>query len=138
LILHFEIPGIPVSGNHRLTRTDHGVYVVKRAREFAHRVQSIAKAAAVLASWRMPDYVAVDLEIYNVNMDRDNVCKALMDPLQGIVFADDRRILDGEISRYKDGAGPRIIVAVREVDGKFYGFGSEAKAGSGAFCSRAI
>jgi hypothetical protein len=42
--------------------------------------------------------------------------------LQHIAPPDDRRILDGSTARFHDKRGPRVIVTVRRVNGKEYGF----------------
>jgi len=124
-VLTFDVPGIPVSGNHRHGLTPEGeIYLTRRARDYSRRIQSIAKAACIEADWKPPDYVRVDLELVNINMDRDNVSKTVNDALQGIVYVDDRRILDGSISRYKDAGTPACVtVIVAPVNGVAYGFG---------------
>lgn len=123
-MLRLNIPGIPVSGNvkHGMT-ADGKLYNTNRAREYSRRIQSIAKAEVAVTGWVMPDYVRVDLELVNINMDRDNVAKTVNDALQGIVYVDDRRILDGAIQRKKNPASASAVtVSVASVCGADYGF----------------
>jgi Holliday junction resolvase RusA-like endonuclease len=122
-MLTLSIPGVPVSGNHRHGLTAQGeIYLTQRAREYSRRIQSTAQAAVVAARWSMPDYVRVDLELFNIRLDRDNAAKTIHDALQGIVFANDSRILDGTISRYKDDGPARVVITIAPVNGNFYGF----------------
>lgn len=108
-----------MSGNHAKTRDGRRT---ADARLFDARVSSIAKAAALAVGWQMPDYVAVDLTIYNCRIDRDNVAKEIMDPLEGVVFAFDSRVLDGRILKMKDKRGPRVEVVAQAIDGSEYGY----------------
>ena len=128
-VLEIVIPGNPVSGNHAKMPIGRGRQVrTPASREYDMRISSIALASVILAKWKMPDYVCVDVEIWNVNADRENILKEIHDPLQGIVFAHDSRILDGRTVRLKDKGGPRVILRVRAVDGKDYGFATPRKA----------
>jgi Holliday junction resolvase RusA-like endonuclease len=97
------------------------------SRAYDQRIASIALAAVTIARWKMPDHVCVDVTIANIRADRENVLKEIHDPLQGIVFAHDSRILDGRTIRLKDDGGPRVILHVRAVDGKEYGFTAPRK-----------
>jgi Holliday junction resolvase RusA-like endonuclease len=125
--LLLEIPGKPVSGNLRVTHGHDGSFLTREATAYAKRVRSIAETAAIVQHWEIPDYIAIDMDIFNTNIDRDNVMKTVNDPLQGIVCADDRRTLDGNTARFKDGGGPRIIATVRKVHGGDYGFAAARK-----------
>ena len=122
--LEITIEGKAISGNHRTAQNDDGEYfTIPDARHYAERLRRLAKAAAVLAGWKIPDYVHVDVVVYNIRMDRDNVGKTIYDPLQGIVYHNDSRILDGGIARKKDRSGPRITFSIKEIDGADYGYG---------------
>jgi Holliday junction resolvase RusA-like endonuclease len=122
-MLVLSIPGVPVSGNHRHGLTPQGeIYLTQRARDYCRRVQSVAVAAVAAIGWVMPDYCKVDLELYNVRLDRDNAAKTIHDALQGIVYANDSRILDGTISRYRDAGPARVLVTIAPVNGGYYGF----------------
>jgi Holliday junction resolvase RusA-like endonuclease len=123
MILEIIIPGRPISGNHSKVPTEHGSQVrSKESREYDARIASIAKAAVVSAGWKMPDYVRVDMTIVGSRTDRDNACKEILDPCQGIVFAHDSRVLDGFIKRVKDDGGPRVILHISAVNGQDYGY----------------
>ena len=128
-VLEIVIPGNPVSGNHAKMPIGRGRQVrTPAARDYDMRIASIALASVILAKWKMPDYVCVDVDLFNGRTDRDNACKEILDPLQGIVFAHDSRILDGRTVRLKDKGGPRVILRIRAVDGKDYGFAPPRKA----------
>jgi Holliday junction resolvase RusA-like endonuclease len=121
--LQIVIPGLPQSGNHAKVSNGHGGQVrTEASREYDRRIVSIAKAAVVIARWKIPDYVRVDMHIVNCRNDRENVMKEVHDPLQGIVFHHDSRILDGRVIKCKDNEGPRVVLQISEVDGALYGF----------------
>jgi Holliday junction resolvase RusA-like endonuclease len=122
-VLEIIIPGKPISGNHAKVPTENGRQVrSKDSREYDARIASIAKAAVVAAGWVMPDYVNVDVILYNTRLDRENALKELHDPLERIVFAHDSRILDGRTKKIKDNGGPRVMLHISAVDGGDYGF----------------
>jgi hypothetical protein len=92
------------------------------------RVTAIGLAAVAIARWTVPDYLRVDMWLCNLGrITRTRVLKEIHDPLQGIVFAHDSRILDGRTIRVKDAGGPRVILHIRAVDGRRYGFRKPAK-----------
>jgi hypothetical protein len=142
----FEIPGKPVSGNMRVTYAERRPgdeegslrkrVLTAEATQYANRVRNIAEGEAALRRWTIPQYVAVDIEGYNVNFDRDNLAKTVNDPLQRVLYADDRRILDGSITRFEDDGGPRVLVTVRKIAGGDYGF-KAARKGTGDRVKRA-
>jgi Holliday junction resolvase RusA-like endonuclease len=137
VILEIIVRGKPVSGNHATMpqvcgRTPQGAPIIRNirtaeSRVFDDKVSTIALAATLGIGWKIPDYVRCDVWVANIRMDRDNVIKELFDPMQGIVFHHDSRILDGRTIKLKDKGGPRVIVHVREVDGAKYGFRRPAK-----------
>jgi Holliday junction resolvase RusA-like endonuclease len=127
-VLEIIIPGKPISGNHAKVPTENGAQVrSEKSREYDKRIVSIAKAAVVSSGWTMPDYVKVDVILWNIRADRENVLKEIHDPLEGIVFARDSRILDGRTRKFKDGEGPRVILEISEVDGSDYGYDEPRK-----------
>jgi hypothetical protein len=85
--------------------TGHGRQVRRpESRAYDRRIASIALAAVTIARWKMPDFVCCRVTIANIRADRENVLKEIHDPLQGIVFAHDSRILDGRTVRLRDAA----------------------------------
>lgn len=92
---------------------------------YDEKIKLLATVAARQIGWIPPEYVRVDLVIWNTNMDRENVMKPLHDPLQGIAFVNDKRILDGNTKRCWDDHGPRVEVSVEAVDRKDYDFRSK-------------
>ena len=131
-MLQIVIPGKPMSGNHAKTpqvigRTASGKPRFRNvrtaeARLYDERVASIGKAAAAIARWKIPDYVRCDTWLCNVRTDGENANKEIRDPLQGIAFWFDSRILDGRTIKCKDKYGPRVVLQIRPVDGKLYGY----------------
>ncbi len=132
MILQIIIPGKPVSGNHAKTPQVVGTMPngkprvrqvrTAEARRYDERIQRVALAAAAVARWQIPDYVRVDTWVCNCRLDGDNANKELRDPMQGIVFHFDSRILDGRTIKVKDAGGPRVVLRVRAIDGKRYGY----------------
>jgi Holliday junction resolvase RusA-like endonuclease len=118
--LDFTIPGPFVSGNHAKTRDGRRT---SRSREFDEKVRMIAAAAARTAQWVLPDYVHVDLTVLNVGIDADNLAKEVLDPMQGIAFAFDSRIIELSVLRRKaKDAEPYVRVKVTPANGALYGF----------------
>jgi Holliday junction resolvase RusA-like endonuclease len=130
----FTIPGRPISGNRKTRwvsvpvtgkdgKTSHSprAYSTKEARAFEEHVKALAVRACWKAQWKTPPYVSVDLVIWNIAQDRDNVSKVTCDALEGVCYAHDSRILDGRITKMTDSNGPRVDVLVREVNPRDYG-----------------
>lgn len=130
-----RIPGVPVSGNAktRFSAVPIGMvngqmkysargHSTKEAKEYAARIESLARYEAIRIRWVMPKYVRLDMIIYNIAQDRDNVHKVVADALQKIAFPTDGRILDGWIKKRKDREGPRVELVVQAVNGKDYGY----------------
>lgn len=139
MTLQIIIPGKPVSGNHAKTPQVIGttptgkprVRMVRTAvaRAYDERIQRVALAATAVARWIIPDYVRVDAWLCNCRLDRENGMEEIHDPMQGIVFWHDSRILDGRTLKVKDAGGPRVVLRVRAVDGKRYGYRKPAALG---------
>lgn len=122
MLVKFTVPGPLSSGNLSVRHTRNGGhYRSQEARYFHERVASIAKAAAVLAGYTMPTWVAMDVTVYNSRLDRDNANKVAADALQGILFPYDSRVIDGTITKRWDDGGERLEIAVRPVDPHYYG-----------------
>lgn len=78
-------------------------------------VYGLAFAAANEAGWTFPRYCVSYVTLYNSQCDRDNGVKVLNDSLQGVLYANDKDILDGPIRRVKDFGGKRITVTIIEL-----------------------
>jgi Endodeoxyribonuclease RusA len=156
--LRLMIPGVPVSGNaktryvaiprkdkttgqHVLDSKGNKVYraasfSTEEANEFEARVRSIAQYACLRQRWPLAEYCKVDILIFNVRQDRGNVAKTVEDALQGIVYVNDGRTLDGRLAKFKDRAGfahpdsiypneagkPRVEITVTLLDPRQYGY----------------
>ena len=119
MTLKFTVPGPFVSGNHAKTRDGRRT---AKAREFDEKVRMLCAEAARKQGWTPPDYVEVWLTATNVGIDADNLAKEVLDPLQGIAFPFDSRILRLTVVRFRNELSPRVFVWVSPVDGKQYGF----------------
>lgn len=62
----------------------------------------------------------MDAIAFNLNHDGDNILKPVCDAFEGILYPNDRRILDRNIAIMWAEGPPRLIVAVQEVDRKDY------------------
>lgn len=84
-----------------------------KTRAWESKVSLLARSAAN-RSWlpeKGPVAVAIDVHGYSKRADLDNAAKAILDGMNGIVFADDRQVVDLHVRRVDDGAeGARITV----------------------------
>jgi Holliday junction resolvase RusA-like endonuclease len=120
--LTFTIPGAPISGNRSRSQGRGRWFTPPAAKEYEARAKSVATAAALLARWKVPQYVRMDVTLYNTRLDRDNACKALNDALQGICYVFDSRILDGFTAKRRDKNGPRVVIEIAALDPAPYGY----------------
>jgi len=121
-----------ISGNHhnrlgRPRRSKRGklistTYTPAAAKEQAEYIASVASAAAWSEQWKMPDYVRMDMLGINIDADRENLHKVCADPLEGVVFFNDRRVKTGDITILRAKGPPRIVVAIQAINGKALGF----------------
>lgn len=60
--------------------------------------------------------VSVQLRLFapSVRRDTDNCIKALLDSLQGIVYADDRQVVELHVYRESDKTDPRVEVEISQ------------------------
>ena len=116
----FTVHGQITSTNAQKVPDGQGrFHKTKVAREDARRVREIALVAVVNQGWAqsvddIAQAMAVDIMACNSRHDADNVCKALLDPLKGVVWRDDRDIMDLRIRRRWDREGERYVVTVSE------------------------
>lgn len=99
---HITIPGRPVpKGRPRLGKNGN-VYTPKKTREYeafvAWKTKEVVKEP-------LSGDIAIDIKIYingNNYPDIDNVCKALLDGMNGNAYEDDRQVAALKICRFKD------------------------------------
>lgn len=121
--LAFTIPGKPVTGNHARKFERGRVRLTDEAKEYRERVKQHAFVAIRTGHWLMPEYVRLDVTIWNSRQDRDNAVKELQDALQAAqVYPNDSRILDGVIVKRRDKGDQRIDVSIEPVDPRLYGY----------------
>lgn len=133
----FNVPGVPV-GKGRPKFSRHGAHVQVRTPEKTANYESLIKLAAAqamdgAAPMRRP--VAILLTMHmpipaswskkrqelalrgligaTVKPDLDNVCKAILDSLNGIVYSDDKQVISATIVK-QYGSIPHVAVRVSE------------------------
>jgi hypothetical protein len=116
--LSLVIPGPFVSGNHAKTRDGRRT---TESRAFDEKVAVLARLAAREQAWRMPAFVRGMVVLIGLRMDWDNACKELMDPLQGIVFPYDSRLVDVRVVSIRVRGRPQEArLTFRPADGRRY------------------
>lgn len=60
--------------------------------------------------------IAVTVVLYNQRIDTDNSLKILGDSLEGVVIENDRQIRNWSVGSVKDKDGPRVSIAVSEIE----------------------
>lgn len=99
---HIVIPGRPVpKGRPRLGKSGN-VYTPRKTREYEAFVGWKAKE---IIKMPLEGDVAIDIKMYisgNSWPDVDNVCKALLDGMNGIAYSDDKQVAVLMIQRLKD------------------------------------
>lgn len=118
-LLTVTIPGAVVSGNHSKFRSNR---LTPESREFDARVRSILIAEVRRVGWVAPEYVEVEITLWNSLVDWDNAAKEIMDPLQGLAISLDSRVLDARVTKRLDAGRPRIVVTIQQADPALYGY----------------
>jgi Holliday junction resolvase RusA-like endonuclease len=113
-VLAFVVPGPPVpKGRPRFGKGFS--YTPKRTRDYERTVRLCAQAAVSAARWS-PDEGAyqVEIRVYRAanRGDLDNFCKAATDPLNGLVWPDDRLVTSLAATMHVDRERPRLEVRV--------------------------
>lgn len=112
-VLRFTVPGTP-QPKQRPRRSATGVWYTPRpTQQYEQRVAGYALAAG--ARWR-PGTYAVTVGLYfpdRRRRDVDNCVKALLDGLNGVVWADDAEVTQLRITKHLDPHNPRTEVVVR-------------------------
>lgn len=97
--LAFAVPGKPVpKGRPRVTRRNGRpiTFTPARTRDYEKRVAAYALQACLAVEWplRLRARYSATLRFYGAraNADNDNLCKSVLDPMQGIVFVNDCQV----------------------------------------------
>ena len=122
-ILAFVLEGNPPSGNRSARIGGSRPYTPAEVREYRDRIASVAWAEIRRQKFERPEYASVAVTVYNARLDADNAVADVLDGMNGIVYENDGRILDLEIYKRRDGAGPRVAVRVAAADHISAGYG---------------
>lgn len=103
----FTLP-VPPSVNHYLKRTRYGVTLTDKAREFKDIVRYTVKGMKLEGNVRM------EVKYYRPRRagDIDGPLKLVQDSLQGILYENDKQIIELHVYRFDDKENPRIEVTV--------------------------
>ena len=123
--LLFVVPGDAVGKERPRVVTRVGkkarVYTPTRTKEFEGRVRYLAAAACGKQRWRFlaSDRFRVEVRIFRRFADRgpdiDNVVKAVLDALNGVVWVDDAHVRELETVICQAEKNPLISVLVRKL-----------------------
>lgn len=126
-----EIPGKPVPKDRPRATVAGGhvrFYTPAATRAYEKRVRDVAQAKMTNDGWRMAS-VALVCELYffvlrpkscpksraypSVKPDLDNYVKAVLDGMNGVVFADDNLLVDIHARKCYTDDEPRTLVCIR-------------------------
>lgn len=122
--LAFTVPGEPVPKARpraRVVGPFARIYTPGTTRKYEGHVRVIAREAAQRAhwAWGAKDRFEVELAVFRIHElrggDLDNLAKSILDPLNGIAYPDDRRVLRLQATLAVDRENPRVEVIVRKV-----------------------
>lgn len=109
----FTVPGRPVP-KQSFRYAHGGGYTPQHVKAWQERVGYAARYEYKLAPYR--GAVVVRLEFWMPNRrrrDLDNLSKAVLDALNGIVWHDDTQVEALHLYKFVDGDDPRVVVHVR-------------------------
>lgn len=103
----FILP-VPPSVNHYLRRTRYGVTLTEAAKNFKDTVKYTVKGMKLEGNVRM------EVKYYRPRRagDIDGPLKLVFDSLQGILYENDKQIIELHVYRFDDKENPRIEVTV--------------------------
>lgn len=105
---------LPPLGNRYLRRAGHTIYKTKEAKEYCEYVSFVGaqRKAKVLSG-----DVKIAVDVYRARRagDLDGYQKVLLDSLEGVLYENDRQIVDNHSRRFDDPKNPRVEVTVSEV-----------------------
>ena len=110
----FSVPGPPV-GKERPRVARSGTYTPPRTVAYEQQVAWTALPKMRGMTPCAEDGVSVRVDIYPSNRktpDVDNVLKAVLDALQGVVYQNDRQVTQAAVTRHPVGADARVDVTV--------------------------
>jgi crossover junction endodeoxyribonuclease RusA len=102
----------PISANRYWRKYRNQMVISDEARAYKLQVQRIALDAG--ADMLTGD-VSIRLDVYREAKrgDLDNKIKVILDSLQGILYADDKQIVEIYARRFDDKRNPRAVIEIR-------------------------
>jgi crossover junction endodeoxyribonuclease RusA len=102
---------VPPSVNHYLRHTRFGVTLTPQAKDFKDEVRLTIRGDLIRGNVRM------EIHYYRPRRagDIDGILKLTMDSLQGILYDNDKQIIELHVYRYDDKKYPRLEVSVDEI-----------------------
>ena len=112
-MIEFTVP-YPPPANHRLMVVRNRMIKTQEARDYAIQVGLLAN---ITCKTPLTKEVRVSLYVYRPRKvgDLDNIFKILLDAMSGIIYCDDKQIIELHAFRREDKINPRIRVFVEEV-----------------------
>lgn len=112
MTLTFTVPGRPCLNNRVYRHVGGKALKSSEARLYHERVKAHAIAAVIIARWKMPEAVEVEIVAYNSRGDIDSFQKVALDAMQGSVYANDSAIVAMTVRKARDEAKERLEIRV--------------------------
>ena len=111
------IDKLPPTDNHIYGQTGHRRFMYKEGKEWKEYVQFLALSKARSINWKMiKASVKADIVFYlKRGRDIQGSLKLLFDSLEGIVYDNDKRVVDFRVIKGYDKGKPRIEVSIEDV-----------------------
>ena len=124
--LAFHVVGQPISKQRPRVVRKHGrtiTYTPTKTKQYEKQVAFCASMALALwrkehGSWPMDSGVVVTIRLFmgdERRRDLDNICKSVLDALNGVLWADDVQVQELSVKQELDRACPRAEVTVARV-----------------------
>lgn len=117
-----DVPGAPVPcARPRVTK--RGTFLPARVRQYENKVRICADAQCKRDGWSIVEdatyEVSITIHRAQLRGDWDNFAKALTDPLNGIIWKDDRQVRKATVVMELDRVNPRArVVVLRRIGGE--------------------
>lgn len=119
--LTIHLPGLPVPPtiNHFYGHRGHVRFITEWGKEYVMltqmQVYDVIKAIPDFKPLTTPVKVYLDIHRARATGDLDNFAKPALDALEGLVYVNDRQIVELHMRRFDDKHNPRADVRVVEV-----------------------
>lgn len=112
--MKFTVPGAPVP-KERPRVVGRRAFTPQRTRDYEARVKACAIRAGVKIATLAPVRVEVVAYCQDARRrDLDNLCKSILDPLNGLIYADDSQIVRLVAEKRIDRENPRAEIEIEE------------------------